>query len=108
YPPEAIARRWPQYELEVARKEGRMEDEGWRVRKDGSQFWANVIITALYDETGELRGFGKVTRDLSERKRAEDLERAGRTMEEFIAMLGHELRNPLAPIRNAVAILRSG
>ncbi len=50
----------PEYELKVATEEGRFEDEGWRVRKDGSQFWANVVITALRDETGQLLGFGKV------------------------------------------------
>jgi rsbT co-antagonist protein RsbR len=59
-------------ELEVAVREGRFEDEGWRVRKDGSRFWANVIITALRDGQNNLRGFGKVTRDLTERKQAED------------------------------------
>ena len=64
---------WPAHELEVAAAEGRFEDEGWRVRKDGSRFWANVVITALRDETAALVGFAKVTRDLTERKRAEDL-----------------------------------
>jgi rsbT co-antagonist protein RsbR len=59
-------------ELEVAAREGRFEDEGWRVRKDGSRFWANVIITALRDRQNSLRGFGKVTRDLTERKQSED------------------------------------
>src|SRR5206468_59683 len=72
YPPEAVERSWPQQELEKARSEGRFEDEGWRVRKDGSQFWANVVITALRDQDGQLLGYGKVTRDLSERKQAED------------------------------------
>jgi PAS domain S-box-containing protein len=72
YPPDAIARDWPGHELRVARAEGRFEDEGWRLRKDGSRFWANVVITALRDERGELRGFSKVTRDLTERRRAEE------------------------------------
>ncbi|HVX61072.1 MAG TPA: PAS domain S-box protein [Pirellulales bacterium] len=72
YPQEAIDRGWPDYELEVAQAVGRFEDEGWRVRKDGSQFWANVVITALRDETGSLRGFSKITRDLTERKQAEE------------------------------------
>lgn len=72
YPDEAIARRWPQYELEVARQVGRFEDEGWRVRKDGSLFWANVVITALYDAVGGFRGFSKITRDLTERKKSEE------------------------------------
>lgn len=76
YPPNKIAERFPQYELEVAAREGRFEDEGWRIRKDGSRFWANVIITALRDESGELVGYAKITRDLSERRRAEEALRA--------------------------------
>src|SRR5262245_19649542 len=68
YPPEAIARRWPAQELELASRLGRFEDEGWRVRKDGTQFWANVIITALRDPSGKLQGFAKITRDLTERR----------------------------------------
>jgi PAS domain S-box-containing protein len=107
YPPEVVARGWPERELEGARAEGRFEDEGWRVRKDGSRFWANVVITALYDRQGDLRGFAKVTRDLSARKRIESLESAERRMTEFLAMLAHELRNPLAPIRNAVRAMQS-
>ncbi len=66
YEAEAIARRWPEHELAVARKTGRFEDEGWRVRKDGTRFWANVVITALHDDAGELYGFAKVTRDLTD------------------------------------------
>src|SRR5947209_10319199 len=72
YPPAAVERGWPAEELRRAAAEGRFEDEGWRVRKDGSRFWANVIITALYDEAGNLRGFSKLTRDLTERKQAEE------------------------------------
>jgi len=71
YPQEANERGWPQHELKMARKEGRFEDEGWRLRKDGSRFWANVVITALRDEQGNLRGFSKITRDMTERKKAE-------------------------------------
>jgi PAS domain S-box-containing protein len=105
YPEEAINRGWPQYELAEARAKGRFEDEGWRLRKDGTSFWANVIITALYDSDGELRGFAKVTRDMTDRKRMESLEVSERRMLEFLAMLSHELRNPLAPIRNAVYMM---
>lgn len=65
-------RDFPAYELEVASREGRFEDEGWRVRKDGTTFWANVVITAMRGEDGSLEGFAKVTRDLTERKRAEE------------------------------------
>lgn len=72
YPQEAIDRGWPAHELKVARAEGRFEDEGWRLRKDGTPFWANVVITALYDGAGNFWGFSKVTRDLTERKRAEE------------------------------------
>jgi PAS domain S-box-containing protein len=71
YPPEDVAAGKPERELEEAIAEGRLEDEGWRVRKDGTRFWGNVVITALFDESGELRGFGKVTRDMTERRAAE-------------------------------------
>jgi PAS domain S-box-containing protein len=71
YPPEAVERDWPAEELRRATADGRVEDEGWRVRKDGSRFWANVVITALRDATGTLRGFGKVTRDMTERREAD-------------------------------------
>ena len=73
YPPEDVAARKPEKELELAERDGRVEDEDWRVRKDGTRFWANVVITALRDpETGILLGFGQVTRDLTERKKAEE------------------------------------
>jgi PAS domain S-box-containing protein len=68
-----IDRGWPERELAIAVAEGRFEDEGWRVRKDGSHFWANVVITALRGPDGRLLGFGKVTRDLTERKAGEDI-----------------------------------
>src|SRR5260221_412181 len=105
YTPDAIERRWPEHELEEARRVGRFEDEGWRGRKDGTRTLGHLGITALHDDHGQLRGFAKVTRDLSERKRIETLEERGRHLTEFLAMLAHELRNPLAPIRNAVAIM---
>src|SRR6185369_14258948 len=73
YPAEDLEWDKPVYELKVASETGRFEDEGWRVRKDGTRFWANVIITALKDKDGTLRGFGKVTRDLTERKHAEEV-----------------------------------
>ena len=72
YPQESVERGKPQHELEVAAVEGRFEDEGWRIRKDGSRFWANVIITALRGQDGQLVGFSKVTRDFTDRKRAEE------------------------------------
>lgn len=77
YPAEALARRLPEYELQVARETGTFEDEGWRVRKDGSLFWANVVITAVRDANGQLLGFAKVTRDLTQRRgHEEDLRRS--------------------------------
>lgn len=72
YPADAVQRGLPDQELKAAAKNGRFEDEGWRVRKDGKKFWANVIISALRDQDGTLRGFSKVTRDLTERKKAEE------------------------------------
>jgi PAS domain S-box-containing protein len=83
YPTEARESRWPDRELQMAAKEGRFTDEGLRVRKDGSTFWAYVVITALRDEQGELRGFSKVTRDLTER----------RALEERTRQLNKELRS---------------
>ena len=76
YPEEAQAGGVPAAVLEKTRSLGKFEDEGWRVRKDGSRFWANVVITALYDEKGNLRGYSKVTRDMSERKKTEERLRA--------------------------------
>jgi PAS domain S-box-containing protein len=112
YTPEAVQRGWPAYELKVAQAEGRFEDEGWRVRKDGTQFWANVVITALHDPAGNLRGFAKVTRDMSERKRAEDNARqlleettARRVAEESAGIIQSQrerLRVTLASIGDAV------
>ncbi len=106
YPADALARGWPEHELRIARSEGRFEDEGWRVRKDGSAFWANVVITALYD--GEKR-LARLRQDHPRPDRAqavEMLEEADLRRNEFLAMLSHELRNPLAPIRNALSVMR--
>ncbi|HZV01848.1 MAG TPA: ATP-binding protein [Planctomycetota bacterium] len=120
YPPEVVRTGKCEYELKVAAETGRFEEEGFRVRKDGSRFWASVVITALRDEAGRLRGFGKVTRDLTERKRNEEalretealrraqeaLKGADRRKDEFLAMLSHELRNPLAPMSTALELLK--
>jgi PAS domain S-box-containing protein len=106
YPPEEAAAQKPELELQAAREHGRVEEEGWRVRKDGGMYWANVVVTAVYGPEGDLRGYAKIVRDTSERRRLEELEQSSRRMNEFLAMLAHELRNPLAPIRNAVTIMQ--
>ena len=72
YTPDAIQRRHPWHELEIAREVGRFEEEGWRLRKDGTRFWANVVISRINDSAGRHVGFAKVTRDLTERRRAEE------------------------------------
>jgi PAS domain S-box-containing protein len=72
YPPHEVQRGKPEYVLRTAADEGRYHDEGWRVRKDGTRFWADVLITPLRDRAGRLVGFAKLTRDLTERKRRED------------------------------------
>jgi len=72
FPTEDVERGKPQRELEVAAHEGRVEDEGWRVRKDGSRFWANVVITAIRNSAGEVMGYAKVTRDFTDRVKAQD------------------------------------
>lgn len=96
----------PAKELEVAQREGRAEDEGWRVRNDGSLFWANVVITALLNEEGTLVGYAKITRDMTDKRKGDALELADRQKNEFLAMLAHELRNPLAPISNGLQLLK--
>jgi PAS domain S-box-containing protein len=138
YTPEAVEARHPDSELRIATREGRYEEEGWRVRNDGSRFYASVVITALRDRSGRLVGFAKVTRDITERRDAErvlltakiDLERrveertrdlvainekledayaeaqrAVRMREEVLAVVSHDLRNPLAAIHAASAVL---
>jgi PAS domain S-box-containing protein len=105
FTPEDIAAARPAEELRRAVLHRRATDRGWRMRNDGTRYWADVIVTSLHDSDGRLRGFTTVTRDLSERKRMESLEAEGRQLTEFLAMLAHELRNPLAPIRNAAGII---
>lgn len=126
YTEEDIRSGKPARKLEIAKEKGSVEEEGWRVRKDGTRFWANVVITAVFDETGELRGFAKVTRDITERRHAEELrqslveqrearlqaeeerrrveasylaaQEAIRAKDEFLMTLSHELRTPMTAI----------
>src|SRR5260370_29670120 len=74
YTEEDLAMHKPERELGMARERGSVEDEGWRLRKDGTRFWANVVITAVHDSHGQLRGFAKVTRDITERKKGEEMD----------------------------------
>ncbi|WP_175687244.1 PAS domain-containing hybrid sensor histidine kinase/response regulator [Burkholderia anthina] len=107
YPSDAAAAGRPAFGLQEAVAHGRFEDEGWRVRKDGSVFWASVTITSVHDHTGQLAGFIKITRDMTERKRLAELEASTHRLSVFIAMLAHELRNHLAPLRHSVGVLQS-
>jgi PAS domain S-box-containing protein len=112
YPPEDVAAGKPERELAEAREAGGVEDEGWRVRKDGSRFWANVVIRAVRGRSGAIEGFAKVTRDLTARVRAE-AERARRLAAEeavqardvFLGLMAHELRTPVAALKLQVDAL---
>lgn len=107
FTPEDVREGVPQRELEEATTNGIARGDRWMRRKDGSRFWASGITTALRDAHGILVGFTKVKRDLTDRKMAEEAQqRAERTKDEFLATLAHELRNPLAPIRNSLHIMR--
>ena len=119
YRPEDIAIGHPQHELATATREGRFEEERPRLRKDGSEFWANVVITPVRDEEGTLVGFAKVTRDLTERRAAEQKaiedtrrvalsESANVAKSEFLTAMSHELRTPLNAIGGYTDLLSLG
>lgn len=100
--------------LATALRDGRAEGEGWRVRQDGSQFWADVVVTALFDHDGTHIGFSKITRDLSERRKAEEdrlqlahAQEALRLRDEFLSIASHELRTPLVALQLQVDSLRA-
>ncbi|MVM35624.1 PAS domain S-box protein [Spirosoma sp. HMF4905] len=106
FTPEDRAAGEPQAELALARRESRAPDERYHVRKDGSRLYVSGVLSPLYEADGELLGYVKVARDLTQRRRMEQtLREADRRKDEFLAMLAHELRNPLAPIRNGLQIL---
>lgn len=101
----------PIKELEVCLQEGRVEDEGWRYRKDGTRFWANTMLTPVY-RNGKHVGFAKVTRDLTERKAAEGrliaaFEESSKLKSDFLANMSHEIRTPMHGMLMALTILAS-
>ena len=120
YTPEDVEQGKPRHDLELATSTGRFEDECWRMRKDGSRFWANAVITALRDASGVLRGFGKVTRDLTERKQNEEkfrelnedlmrrtaqVESVTKELETFVRTVSHDLRVPLRHMEGSTRLL---
>ena len=104
----------PAHELEVARSNGRAEDDRWHARKDGTWIWVSGVLVPLRDEDGELVGFGKIMRDRTDTKaqiemlenRLQGLTRADQRKNVFLATLAHELRNPLSPLVNALQLIR--
>jgi PAS domain S-box-containing protein len=115
YPPEDVVAGKPQRDLDQAAASGRHEDEGWRTRKDGSMFWANIVFTAIRDPAGNLRGFAKLTRDLTERNKVEAIltdaralaEKANLAKSDFLSSMSHELRSPLNAILGFAQLMES-
>ena len=108
YPPDQVEQKFPEYELEMVAKEERFEDENWRIRQDGSRFWANVVITAMRDKTGKLIGYSKVTRDLTERKRAEDeLKKMNDSLEQLVETRTQALQKSLKREQLGMVLINS-
>ncbi|GHA78214.1 sensor histidine kinase [Pontibacter akesuensis] len=113
YTDEARERRFPEYELKMAIEQGRFEDEGWRLRKDGTQIWVNVVITPVYNAEAKHLGFTKVTRDLSERRKNEELMHKNRELhkintdlDNFVYTVSHDLKAPIANLEGLIAMLK--
>jgi PAS domain S-box-containing protein len=113
FSPEDVRNGQPEHELKTALADGRADSVRWQVRKDGTRFWCRATVTPMRDEHKQVQSFARVLHDLTEsqaqdaqKKRADDLAEANRSKEEFMALLSHELRNPLSPILNALSILR--
>jgi PAS domain S-box-containing protein len=105
--PEDVANQKPLHELEQARAGATATDDIWLLRKDGTRFWASGVTDLLRDAAGTVRGFSKVVRDITQKKRAEEsLRESDRRKDEFLAVLAHELRNPLGPLANTLETLR--
>ncbi len=112
YLPEAVENNFPQYDLRKALEEGRLEDEGWRLRKDGSRFWANVLITPVFDHENQHIGFSKITRDLTERVKNEELmqknqelHRVNQDLDNFVYTASHDLKAPISNIEGLLTVL---
>ena len=107
YPPEEQATNHPERNLEVALREGQFAEDGWRMRKDGSRFWASVVISPVYDDAGGHIGFAKVTRDQTEQREHEEERRDSVAQQtHLLAVTAHELRTPTAVIDGAAGALR--
>ena len=113
YPREAVASGFPQYELNRCLQDGRFEDEGWRIRKDGSAFWANVIITPIYNSAGRHIGYSKITRDLTEVRRNvelmqknQELMRINRDLDNFVYAASHDLKSPVVNLEGLIGELK--
>lgn len=103
----------PNQELEIAARDGQYEEEGWRIRKDGSKFYASVLLTSIKDENGTLRGYSKIVRDITERKKAQESEqdltrqltRSNQELQQFAYVVAHDLREPLRSISTFADLL---